>query len=151
MSSPKFKAPLRITPEHSRLLTALLVGMHLAALMMLLFLPLARPLLAASGLLIAFSLYSTLCSHVFGPGKRAVKSLVWQPSGRMFIEDGQGEVQRVIAADDSLVHPLAIVLNLTLDDRSKRALVLLPDSAPAGVLRDLRKRLRITVRNRSDI
>ncbi len=138
---------MRITPEHSWLLTALLVGMHLAALMMLLFLPLAHPLLGASGLLIAFSLYWTLCSHDFRPDKRAVKTLVWQPSGRMFIEDGQGDVHQVIVADDSLVHPLVIVLNLTLDDRSKRALVLLPDSAPAGVLRDLRKRLRTRVQS----
>lgn len=144
MSSPKFKTPLRVTLNRSRVLAALLVGMHLAAAATLLLLP--DPMTIAGGLLIGVSLLRTIRTHVFHAGPHALKGLVWQPSGRIIAKDCRGIEQEVTVANDIFVHPATIVLNLVFKDRTKRTLVLLPDSVSPAVLRELRKRLRIMTR-----
>lgn len=147
MSSSGFKTPLRVTFRRSRVLAALLAGAHLAAAATLLLLP--NPLAVVGGLLVGFSLWRTLRTHVFQAGPRALKGLVWQTSGRIIANDSRGIEHEVAVANDTFVHPVTIVLNLVFKDRTKRTLVLLPDSARPAVLRELRKRLRMAARGGS--
>jgi|GEM_PF-2526979 len=144
MSSPGFRAPLRLTLERSRVLGGLLVLVHLGAATTLVLLPL--PLALAGDVMIALSLYRMLRTHIVHTGPRAVKALVWQPSGRIIATDGLGIEHEVTVANDTFVHPLTVVLNLVSDDRTKFTLVLLADSVEATVLRELRKRLRLLAR-----
>ncbi|MBA2410183.1 MAG: hypothetical protein H0V62_10570 [Gammaproteobacteria bacterium] len=114
---------------------------------MLVLLPL--PLALAGDAMLALSLYRTLCTHIVHTGPRAVKVLVWQPSGRIIASDGLGIEHEATVANDTFVHPLAIVLNLVCDDRTKFTLVLLADSVETAVLRELRKRLRLLARGQT--
>jgi len=115
--------------------------MHVAAASALFLLPL--PLALAVDVMIALSLYRMLRTHIVRTGSRAVKALVWQPSGRIIATDGLGIEHEATVANDTFVHPLTVVLNLVSGDRTKFTLVLLPDSVEAAVLRELRKRLRL--------
>lgn len=144
MSSRRFEAPLRIRPERSRLLAALLTVVHLTALAMLPMLAVSQTLKIAAGAAVLVCFYRAIRAHALLLGERAIRELVWEPSGEILIVDGMGHARPAAVSPDCFAHPFAIVLNLRLQDSARRALVLLPDSAPAHALRQLRMRLRMT-------
>lgn len=144
MSSKKFAAPLRLKPERSRILAALLGAAHLTALMILPTLSMPLSFSIAAGVAVLICAYRSVGTHVLLRGERAVRELIWQPSGEIFVRDGAGHEHLGSLMQDSVAHPLAIILNLRLQGSAARTLVLLPDSASADVLRQLRARLRMT-------
>jgi hypothetical protein len=143
MLSTKFEAPLRVKPEGSWLLAAMLGGVHLMALatVPLLALPLALKL--ALGMTVLFSLYRAIYTRILLRGKRSIRELIWEPTGGVVVWDGKGQEHEGVIAPDSFVYPWAVVLNLKLEGPCRRTLVLLADSVPEDVLRRLRIRLRI--------
>lgn len=142
MLSTRFEAPLRVRPERSRLLALILSSVHLSALAVLPFLSLPHGLAIMMGIGVLLSLYRSVYTHVLLSGSHAIRELVWEPSGEVVVWDGDGHESEAVLRE-SVAHPWIIVLNLRLSTRSRRTLVLLPDSAPAEVLRQLRTRLRL--------
>lgn len=142
MSSIEFEAPLRVRPEASWLLAVILTGAHVLALATLSVLVLPQALKLAMGVVVLSSLCRAIYTRVLLRGPRAIRAIVWGVCGDMVVRDGADREYQAQAAFDSFAHPWAIVLNLRLNDSSRRTLVLLPDSVPKDVFRQLRVRLR---------
>jgi hypothetical protein len=143
VSSAGFETPLRVRPEGSWLLGAILSSAHILALALLPPLALPHSLELAIGIVVLLSLYRAIHTHVLLRGSRATRGLVWESSGRIVVRDGENREHEAQVSVDSFAHPWAVVLRLALSDRSRRALVLLPGCVGDDVLRQLRVRLRL--------
>jgi hypothetical protein len=145
MSSGKYAAPLHLELRPSRRLAVWLGVLHATTASVVFLAPL--PLLAQvalSTVLIASALRSVRV-HALHKGRRAVTMLVWDADDRWWLRCSQGDEQAATLLGDSLVQPLLMVLNFRIDGTRRRvSVVLLSDSLPAELLRQLRARLRIT-------
>ncbi len=79
-------------------------------------------------------------NYGYPAGRRFIASLEWI-DGRWRLETGAGAVQhgQVIGG---YAHPLIVIVNFRLADRTRRSLTLLPDAADSDALRRLRVWLR---------
>lgn len=143
MSSTGFATTLRVRPRSSRRLAAVLGLVHFAALTILPLMAIPRWLTVLIGVLVVLSLYRAIHIHVLLKGRRAIRELILETSGEVTLCDGGGREHTSVISAGSFVHPWVIILNLKLRGGEKRSLVLLSDSIPADVQRQLRIRLRL--------
>jgi hypothetical protein len=144
MSSPGFAASLRVTPRPSAILALSLGAAHLLALTSVFAVSLPLALKLALGAAVLASLCHAVYVHVLLQGRRSIRELIWTSSGALLVKDAHGRDWDAHVCANSFVHPRLLVLRLSLDKGSPRAMVLLPDSVTADVLRQLRVRLRLT-------
>ena len=156
MSSKRSVAPLHIDLKPSKILLALLGGMHLGAAALSVFLQIAVILKTLLFLILGISMLVNL--HKCGwtdllmprkylpMGWRNIRKLIWNAdsSWQLFTNEGQS-----VSADlmrSSFCHPLLVALNFKVDQSNWLnrfvSVVILPDSIDAESFRCLRVRLR---------
>ena len=145
MSSKEFAGALELRPRPSRWLERILLGFHgLTAAVLIAGVP-NRWLLGGALALLILSAYWNRRVYVLRRGARAVRRALWQPDGRWVLEDNSGVTSEAKLLPSSYLHPRLVILNFALlRDRTRRDLVLLPDSLDFHTLRQLRARLRVT-------
>jgi hypothetical protein len=143
MSSNRFATVISIRPKPSSILAVSIIGMHMGAILLLSWLEIAGIAKLILALAVSISLLVSIRTHIIMLGKRGVRQLLWPHSGSIRIEDGTSQEHDVELAQDSVVHPWIMVLNLIDESRARRTLVLLPDSGDRQVLRRLRVRLML--------
>lgn len=143
MSFNKYAAPLRLDLQPSRRLALLLGGTHLGALMLLPFLPLPVVLQLGIGAVIALSLRHALGRYAFLSASPAITGLLWDAKGVWVLETRGGSQLAAQLQTDSVVQPGLVILNFRLEERGRRSVVMLADSADPESLRRLRVRLRL--------
>ncbi len=138
---PGSAEPLHIEPGPSRWLTAYLLGVHAAALVLLA--GWIRPAWLATGLaaVVLWRLAVNWRRHVQRRGERVVVRAVWHADGRWVLETAAGSLAARLERD-AFVHPLLVVLNFRTP-QGRHVLILFRDAVPEAVHRRLRVRLRV--------
>jgi hypothetical protein len=143
MSSGAYAGALRLERHRSRILAGALAGLHLGALAVLLLTPLPKAAALALLAAVVASLHSSLRRHVFLSGRRAVQSLLWEPTGAWTLQCGGQQFSASLLAG-SFVTPALIILRFVPDSGGGAYTVVLPsDGADPDALRRLRVRLRL--------
>lgn len=139
MDNP-FLQPLRIPVRPSRLVTGMLVLIHVGALVWLFqaALPAWSQWLLAGCVVV--SLVRMLQSHILPPAENP-RELLLDSSGAWQVTDGHGKTRPAQLCRDALIHPALIALRLRTD-RGHRRILLTMDNTDADTLRRLRVRLR---------
>ncbi len=127
-----------------------LLPVHLAGLLVLPWLPLARYLQLALALLILFGLVDAWRTHVLRSAPRAIRAAELDPEGAWTLWLANGRVLAARLLPSSFVHPQLLVLNFRIGRLARRHLVLAADAADADRLRRLRVRLRMGAVARPD-
>lgn len=141
MSSSRFATAISIRPKPSNILAVSVIGIHFGALLTLLGLGAAGEVKLLLAGVVAISLIVAVRTHLLMLGNRSVRQFLWPYSGPIRIEGGEGKEHEVEVAQDSVVYPWIMVLNLIDESRTRHTLILLPDSADKQVMRRLRTRL----------
>ena len=68
----------------------MLIGVHVLAIAALTLLTTLQWLMTVTGLMVALSLYRTTYNYVLFSGKRAIRSLIQEPTGDIVVCDGKG-------------------------------------------------------------
>ncbi|MEJ2631227.1 MAG: hypothetical protein P8011_19015 [Acidihalobacter sp.] len=131
------------------MLASFLVLAHSTAAVALAYIDLQGPVRALLGLMVAASLYRSLRMHVLLNAPRSLLRLVWEASGKWRVWDAFGREHEATLAPDCFVNSKLVILSLKLEGLGRRAVLLLPDSLDAEVLRRLRVRLRAARQDRS--
>lgn len=136
-------APLTLRPGVSRRLTVLVWTVHLAALPVLL--PLPLPFWAKGGLLLglAVSLYHSHRTHIARAAPRAIREAIWDETGAWRLSLAGGDLVRADLLPDSYVSLSLVVLNFRTRERRRMGLILPADALPPHYLRRLRVRLKL--------
>ncbi len=149
MSSPRYAAPLWLEPQPSRRLGGLLILLHLIAALALFATGLSAGFTGALAGLLLLSLGYSLSLHarwITPPGwlaTRRIESLLWDSEGRWQLTLADGSQHDATLQRDYYLHPGLLLLNFAGDRDRRLTLVLLPDSLPPEVHRQLRVRLRV--------
>ena len=142
MSSIKSLVPLRITPRRSPWLAALLLFMHIGALIIIILLPLPAWAKALLGAMLVTSLWFTLNTHVLRRSQTAIVEALWDGDGQWTIRTADGQEREGRLLPGGYVSTGLIILRFALESNWRRcSLVLLPDALDAATLRQLRVRL----------
>ena len=132
---------LKLNP--SRTLTALLAAAHLLSLVLLWLLPLILAIQIAGSLLIAASLSFYLRRDCLLAAGNSIIGLRLDHDCNCACQTCDGTLLETKLLGSSMVTPWLIVLNLSAENRGlARHAVILPDSAEAEMLRQLRVLLR---------
>jgi len=135
--------PLYLSPEHSVILFAFILGSHLAAMGVMFLLPLELWLQLLILSAIAASLIQAICNHVLRSNSTAIKSAEWNSEGEWTLLTANGNEVAVQLQATSYVQPWFIVLNFSISRFRRRSLILLPDAVDPDLLRRLRVRLKL--------
>ena len=143
MSSPACALPLRLDYRPSRYLMLAVAGVHAAALLVLLPLPLAgwiKWLVAAAVVVQGAVIWRR---HVSLSAPAAVKRLIWAGDNRweLFSADGGSREARLLPA--AYIHPWLVILRFITEDKRRCAVILPPDSLDPDSHRRLRVQLRL--------
>ena len=136
MSSQKSAPALQIDLRPSRYLLIFILMNHGGALVLLALTPLALWLKFFLLVLILISL-----RHHYYRLRQGCNYLRWDSSDRWWLRDRTGHEVTMQLLPGSYVHPLMLVLRFS-NGRRRWNLLLLPDSADASLLRQLRVRLK---------
>ena len=144
MSSTGYDVQLDIRLNPSRWLTALVITMHVVAMIIVVALSVTIPVWLVIGLvaIIALSLYRTLNKDVLLRSRRAIVRVIVSPDDDWILMTREGKNYKATLLPGSYVHPYLMILNFSLvQERRKLSVVLLKDSLDPTTARHLRARL----------
>jgi toxin CptA len=137
------RPPIRINPHASRRLAGFLLAAHGAALAVVLAVPLGSHWRAVLAGVVVGGLLHSLGAHIFYLVPWAVREADWASDGIWILTLVSGEQVEGRLSPSTYVTASLLVLNFRCGRWRNRALVLLPDSLDADLLRRLRVRLRL--------
>lgn len=140
MSSQRSAPPLQIDLRASSLLTVMVMVLHVAAMLLVLWLPLAGGWRVLLTIAIIYSAGHALVFHVLRCTATSPRRLIWHGDGHWTLISRNGRQSPVDLLTDSYVHARLVILNLRRDGH-RLSLVLMPDAVNRQLLRRLRLRL----------
>lgn len=142
MSSNKFAAASVVDLPPSPRLAALLVGAHLVASTVLLFLPLPLFAVAPVFALIAWSGVHTVRRHALRVDAGAIVRVTRNEDETWMLTRRDGGSVSATLRPGSFIHPALLVLNFIAEDKKKFAVVLAANGVNSDDVRRLRAKLR---------
>ncbi len=142
-------APLRLRPGRSPRITLYIWAIHLAALPVLIPLPLSPWLKACLLPLLGVSLYRAHRRHVSRQSPDAIEEAVWDAQGAWRLRLASGVTLKADLYPDSFVTVALVLLNFR-SGRRRRTLILTPDALDRDTLRRLRVRLKLQYGKQGD-
>jgi len=148
--SGKYATPLQLEPGPSRTLCAGLILVHVAAIMVLPFMPLPLWPGLIILLFLLFSLWRAIRVHITLGHPGSVRAVQWGEarSCRLRLATGQDIAARLLPQVFML--PWLVIMHFSSGRGRIHHLVLLPDMLDAGVFRRLRVRLMIELNQALD-
>ena len=148
MSSASFDATIDLAPRPSARAVIVLFGLHAVPLALMLLSLQPGVLMAGLAFAMGGSWFWLRRHSVFGYGPKALIRLTWHQEGVWTLHQTAGVSFEAELQDNSLVHPLLLVLNFRLKPEGRRTRVLLGDELEEELLRRLRARLSVAINPR---
>ena len=143
MSSKKSDQTLILDPVGSRYLAFMLLFLYGAAMLVTVHLPLPVWAVATLALFLIFNLHHAFNHHVLGRYPDSILQLTWDGDGEWRLLDGRGCLHEARLLPDSYVHPLLVILNFRYADGRRQTMLMMPDSLPRKLWKQLLVRLRM--------
>ncbi|MEA3410759.1 MAG: protein YgfX [Pseudomonadota bacterium] len=143
MSSSGSWPVLVLHPEPSRILAALLVAVHLAALLAVLAMGFPWPVTALSCAGLGANLVMTLRRYVLFRVRTGIRGARWNPDGSWAVWGGDGLPREAILHSGSMATRQVSVLNFKCPGARTESLVLLRDAVETQTMRRLVARFRL--------
>ena len=150
MSSTLSVTPLAVEIKPSRWLACYVLGVYVAAGLVVVVLPVSPWVISLALTVLSLSGAATFRLRVNLRGRRAVVALNRHADGTWQLRLADGALHQAHLLPDSYLHPELQVLNFRLDNGKRRSVVLMRDSADAISLRRLRAGLTLGVRAAGD-
>ena len=144
MSSKKSEPLLHIEPRSSRQLATIMLLMHGAAMAIVINLNLPIWLVLGLAGSIIVLLFSTWNLYILNQNKKSLKVMIWDEEGSWTLITADKKPHAATLLSSSFIFPKMIVLQfLAKNPRKKYSTVIMQDSLPANIFRQLFVRLRL--------
>lgn len=141
MSSTSYERPLRLNPQVSFLLLAIIAAIHIAAVVVVFILPMPILLKALFAPLIILAGVYVLRRRVLFLDRQSIKNIVHHMHGDWYLELRDGQQYRAELRNDTFVSRWLIVLNFRADNGKSYSLPIIPGVLDQESCRQLRVRL----------
>ncbi len=144
MSSKKSGPLLHIEPQSSRQLATLMLLLHGAAMAVVINLDLPFWIVLGLAGSIVVLLFSTWNLYILIQSKKSLKVMIWDEGGSWTLVTADKKSYSATLLSSSYIYPKMLVLQfLASNPRRKYSTVLMQDSLPVNIFRQLFVRLRL--------